>query len=274
MKKTQMIAEQAAAQASKEILKQIENLQKTVLKFDQIHKAEAKRILRSRISITQIIRKHLFDCYINSWITEAEELEDLFGDELFTKFIFRMQYMKEHGADMMLEREAYNYINEIPTPDRRLHALRLIDGVIPPRRPTDPVDFFVYKYFQKYIRQISDIRQSELSTHEKLELTKWRTGIHGESGLGYRLTSLLRTESDKAQAEASFDAYEEAGLDGYKYNAMLDDKTCDTCKALDGRIFLLSEKEPGVNFPIIHNNCRCYIEPVKIRGTHGTNRHD
>lgn len=170
---------------------------------------------------------------------------------------------------MQLNRDAYNYLSEIPTPDRRLHALRLTDGVIPPRRPTDPVDFFVYRDFQKYIQQLADIKNSDISKPEKLTLQAWRTGTHGESGLGYNLTTLLRTESDTAQAEASFDVYEEAGLDAYKYNAMLDDKTCERCRALDGRIFLLSEKEPGVNFPRIHPRCRCYIEPV--RSTYGTN---
>lgn len=268
MKTTQQNAEQAATKASREILRRMTKLQKSVLEFDEIHVSEAEQILHERVPITNIIRKHIFDCYVASWITEAEELEDLFGDELLASFLMRIQWMRDFGPDMRLKREAAEYISEIPKTDRRLHAIKLKDGTIPPRRPMDPVDFYVYRHFQKYIRQLDDITRADIPKTEKTTLTAWRTGEHGESGLGYQLTSLLRTESDTAQAEASFDVYEEAGVDAYKFNAMLDDKTCDKCKALDGRVFLLSEKEPGVNFPRIHPRCRCYIDPVR-GGSHG-----
>lgn len=236
--------------------------------------AEAKEILHARIGITQIIRKHVFDCYVQSWITEAEELEEMFGDELLARFLFRIQYMSEHGADMKLERAAGDYVSEIPIPDKRLRSVHLEDGDIRPRRPIDPIDFFVYRHFLRFIQQINDIKTAEITETEKRQLIYWRTGTHGESGLGYQLASLLRTESDTAQATASVDAYDEAGVDAYKYNAMMDDKTCNKCKALHGKIFLIEEKQPGENFPPIHRNCRCYTEPVRIGGTHGTYRHN
>lgn len=39
--------------------------------------------------------------------------------------------------------------------------------------------------------------------------------------------------------------------------ASFGERTCDVCGGLDGQRFKLSEKQPGVNFPPLHPNCRC-----------------
>jgi SPP1 gp7 family putative phage head morphogenesis protein len=199
-----------------------------------------------------------------AWITEAEELEALYGAQLHASFLLRLEWIREHGADMELKQAARQYVAGIQTPDAPLPVLWLADGVVTPKFTRDALDYLTSRHFLKYIQQSDDIKRGPELAQQQRKLQAWRSGLHGESGLGYGLTSLLRTESDTAQAEASFDVYEEAGIDAYKYNAMLDDKTCERCRELDGRIFLLSEKEPGTNFPKIHPNCRCYIEPVLI----------
>ena len=39
--------------------------------------------------------------------------------------------------------------------------------------------------------------------------------------------------------------------------ASFGERTCDVCGGLDGQLFKLSDKQPGVNFPPLHPNCRC-----------------
>ena len=209
--------------------------------FDQIHRLERNSLNEPERKINKIIEKHIFDCYIHSWITEAEELEDLFGDILLASFIARLAWIKTNGPDKELIKEAREYVKK---PVAENHSLR----------------FFTHRHFEKYIQQRKDIEKAP-KTDRKM-LIKWRTGKRGESGIGYSLTSLLRTESDTAQAEASISTYKAAGVTKYEYCAMKDDKTCDRCKELDGKIFKVSEKQPGVNFPRIHRNCRCYILPI------------
>ena len=51
--------------------------------------------------------------------------------------------------------------------------------------------------------------------------------------------------------------YKEAGVAEYEYMAAVNERTCDTCGALDGRRFKVDDAEPGVNYPPIHPNCRC-----------------
>jgi len=203
---------------------------------------EAEEILNERKTISRIIKKHIYDCYLNSWITEAELLSVLYP------FSF-------------VQEQAEQYLRSLPKPeDTTLPVVELSDGVLKKKAPPDPIDFYVMRHFLQYIQQVSVIKKTTTDT----TLIEWRTGIHGESGIGFRLTSLLRTESDTAQANASADVYINQEIPAYRYHAMLDDRTCEKCKALDGKIFKMSDKQPGVNFPRIHPRCRCYIEPVML----------
>lgn len=48
----------------------------------------------------------------------------------------------------------------------------------------------------------------------------------------------------------------------YRLSPVLDGKTCPICRGLREQIFLISERQPGVNFPPIHPWCRCSWEIV------------
>lgn len=68
---------------------------------------------------------------------------------------------------------------------------------------------------------------------------------------------LVDTELTYVERQANSAAYEDQGADEYKFVATLDTVTCETCAELDGKIFKLSEKEVGVNYPPMHKFCRC-----------------
>lgn len=74
---------------------------------------------------------------------------------------------------------------------------------------------------------------------------------------------LARTEFNHIANESSYDSIrmfdEELGgglFEKYQYSATLDGKTSEICQSLDGKQFLMTEKEIGVNFPPMHPNCR------------------
>lgn len=73
----------------------------------------------------------------------------------------------------------------------------------------------------------------------------------------YQASTLIRTETSHIHAMADMKAYEDLGVDEYKYLATLDYKTCETCQPLDGKVFKRSEAKEGVNYPTMHPNCRC-----------------
>ena len=67
---------------------------------------------------------------------------------------------------------------------------------------------------------------------------------------------LVRTESAYVANQMDADAYEEAGIMHYMIVATLDLKTSDICRELDGKIFLLKDKQVGENYPPFHPWCR------------------
>ncbi|MEK5480319.1 minor capsid protein [Paenibacillus sp. FSL R5-0407] len=68
---------------------------------------------------------------------------------------------------------------------------------------------------------------------------------------------LVRTESAHIAAEATYDGYKSSGVvKQYQFLATLDLRTSETCRGMDDRIFSLSDKEVGVNWPPLHANCR------------------
>jgi SPP1 gp7 family putative phage head morphogenesis protein len=85
------------------------------------------------------------------------------------------------------------------------------------------------------------------------------------SGTGtevWRAKRLVRTVITEASAEAETEALKDAGFGEYEYIATKDERTCPVCGRLDGRVYKLDSKKPGVNFPPMHPNCRCTIGTV------------
>lgn len=76
---------------------------------------------------------------------------------------------------------------------------------------------------------------------------------------------LVVSEMAHVAEEANVRAYEENEIEQYEYMATLESHTCDVCARLDGQIFKVSERRPGVNYPIMHGRCRCTTVPY-IKG--------
>lgn len=53
------------------------------------------------------------------------------------------------------------------------------------------------------------------------------------------------------------DMYIKAGYKEYEFMATLDERTCPICSALDGKRFPISAARVGVNYPPLHEGCRC-----------------
>lgn len=87
--------------------------------------------------------------------------------------------------------------------------------------------------------------------------------ISDRMGVGYRNASrLVRTEMSHIQNEAALRSYRESGVvQKYEFIAALDEKTCDICSPLDGKVFTFAEAQTGVNLAPLHPNCRCDTIP-------------
>lgn len=77
----------------------------------------------------------------------------------------------------------------------------------------------------------------------------------------FHATTLVRTETAHIQNTADFKAYEDLEIKRYKYLATLDYATCETCQPLDGMVFDVTQRQEGVNAPVMHPRCRCTTAP-------------
>lgn len=72
---------------------------------------------------------------------------------------------------------------------------------------------------------------------------------------------LARTETIHAMNSATYDSYKEHGIEKYRFVCGLDERTCPTCGALDGSVHDMKYAEEGINYPVIHPQCRCTVVP-------------
>jgi SPP1 gp7 family putative phage head morphogenesis protein len=85
-------------------------------------------------------------------------------------------------------------------------------------------------------------------------------------GTNYNNTvRLIRTEYNKVLNDATYQGYVACRIAQYQILATLDNRTSEICQEMDSKIYELSEKEVGVNYPPFHPNCRTttipYFEP-------------
>lgn len=72
---------------------------------------------------------------------------------------------------------------------------------------------------------------------------------------------VLITESARVQGDVQLDSIEQAGFKSYVYIA--ERKACVICGSLNGKVFLVKDKEIGLNMYPMHPNCRCRIAPYE-----------
>lgn len=79
---------------------------------------------------------------------------------------------------------------------------------------------------------------------------------------------LVRTESCNLANQMEMQSYEECGIEKYRFVATLDLRTSSVCRKLDGKVFPVSEQQPGVNCPPMHPWCRsttiCVIDEMDM----------
>ena len=73
----------------------------------------------------------------------------------------------------------------------------------------------------------------------------------------WKATRIARTEATRVFNEAAGDRYKKAGIERFRWQAVMDERTSDICTELNGKIFLMSAPKPPS-----HPNCRSTIVPV------------
>lgn len=79
---------------------------------------------------------------------------------------------------------------------------------------------------------------------------------------GYSNTKrVVRTETTYVSNELRAKGYQETGVEQYIYVAILDLRTSKICRSLDKKVFPLSDRKVGTNYPPMHPYCRSTTIP-------------
>ena len=108
--------------------------------------------------------------------------------------------------------------------------------------------------------------QSLKDLRGSVDLNKWRqqatSKFKSETDYAkYAANRLVRTETAYVANAADAEAYEECEIEKYEFISVLDMRTSPVCREHDGKIYALSEKEEGVNYPPLHPFCRSAVAP-------------
>lgn len=71
---------------------------------------------------------------------------------------------------------------------------------------------------------------------------------------------LIDTEITNVIAKSNLEKGKGRGHTQYKYIAILDDRTSDECREMNGEVFSIKEAKSGVNLPPLHPHCRSRIK--------------
>lgn len=72
---------------------------------------------------------------------------------------------------------------------------------------------------------------------------------------------LIFTEGTYVMAESTMQPFK-SDFEKYRLSPVDDSRTCPICRSLARQVFLIADRQPGVNFPPIHPWCRCSWEIV------------
>lgn len=83
----------------------------------------------------------------------------------------------------------------------------------------------------------------------------------------YNAMRLVRTETTHVHEQSALQFYKDTGVHKYEFIAYIDERTSETCTALNGKRFDIKDAEVGVNYPPMHPNCRSTTAPVIDKNT-------
>lgn len=72
---------------------------------------------------------------------------------------------------------------------------------------------------------------------------------------------LMTTETTYFGTKAALDCYADLGIDEVEFVSVLDNRTSEICRFMDGTVLKRSEVEIGINAPPLHTNCRSSLSP-------------
>ena len=251
---------------------------------EALDRAEKRIIVRARKAFKPLREQFIRDILDGRLeIYDVHKLAEAFRAGMLSAYIFSRAAIKGDirkklkESRKLAEEESYwaQLIKFILRADKLL-VQRLI------RRKIDPMNYYfrpsdaVLQFLDGYTLQLAHVIQEDLLR----SMTQWvrdtiQQGMSEREAIKYlasktkqfgerRLQKIARTEATRAYNIGTLEESHESDIVvGYKFDAVLDKRTTDICRARDGKFIPKSETELLLhNTPPLHVNCRSRLVPV------------
>ena len=184
---------------------------------------------------------------------KLEEINDAYSERVleFSKQLYEESYYRI-AYESQNEKSEYSVLTA-------LLGSKIAEIVLTPWTP-DKLNFAKriaqneVKLMDKLRKDIAQCIVRGESPTTLIELVKKQFGISVNQA-----KALINTESTRLVSEASYNAAVNSNVKEYTYRAILDTRTSDICRSMNGMRFKITEYEIGVTAPPLHAHCRSYI---------------
>ena len=200
----------------------------------------------SRLEALLFQMRQEVECISAQENTELKKaLQDIYSENYY-KTIYQIQ--KDLGHSFSFAKLDTNKINKVLSSPWAADGLNFSERIWGKQRPE------LLKVLETDFTQ-AIIRGDDLNKVIKKISNDFNVAKH-------RAANLVQTESAFFASLSTKDAFIESGVEKYQILATLDDRTSEICQNMDGKIFLMSQYEPGITAPPFHNYCRTTTIPV------------
>ena len=236
----QLINSAKSEEISKRLQKVLENTDDPKQRMELIKKIHAQAY-GARISRLEAVKQNVYAYFKEKANIEIQKTKTLYNTVVEESY-YRTVHDIAKGCNVGIN------FSLIPQ--------RAVDEILSSKWHGSSFSERVWANTGKAAEQAQNIIANGLLSHKTYnQMAEELAGVQNNSQ--YNASRLVRTQANHFLNLGEFKAYEELGIEEYKYLATLDEITCEECQVLDGKIFKVSEKVEGVNYPTIHPHCRC-----------------
>ncbi|MFC4805448.1 minor capsid protein [Filifactor villosus] len=221
-----------------------------------------KRYLKERISRLEALKKQIeLQVELISKSTDVqmfEHLNEVYKDSYYDTA--HQLYHNETIVNQLVSSSAISPFNDFMTLSFATLNAAAVELAV--SRPWSGKSFSsrIWRNNKKTIREVSQALSVGFAQGHSID--KMSRRLRDRMNVSFsNAKRLVRTESNYVMGEATFDCYQNAGLEMYEFLATLDYRTSEICQELDGKRFPVKDRKVGVNCNPMHPNCRSTTVP-------------
>ena len=123
-----------------------------------------------------------------------------------------------------------------------------------------------YNSDQCYKQAVIDLREDKLEVHpDMIEKQTKRELTYKPSNIDDKFYGQIDNEATYLVNQERIQIFKYYGITKVQFKALIDERTTEECREMNGRVFNIDDLVLGENLPPLHYNCRSVIEAYSVK---------